>query len=189
MMKFIYFLLMTLFLCRPSTAGVTFVGLTQKVDTNSQMSLTYTAQGLESFFLISVAFEASIGQEVSGVTFNGDSLTQTAVAQIDSTVHQEIWYMPGPVTYSATLTVDITPAAEAIVTLAEFSGVSQTASIYSVGTAAGKNVSDIPLNIESKNMEPLVGFGAVVGSTQAITVTGQTCMMNILSERGTTYRS
>jgi len=155
----------------------------------TQFSMTQTVGVADTVLVVGVAMTAENEGFVDSITYDGSNLTYIIDAQMENEVRQEVWYLYDPVTYTATLQVNLTSTAKVTIGSVAFSGVSHTGQVYFSTSGMGKNVSSIPMNISTVAGSDIIGFGIAQGDAQAITVTGQTVAWNILNISEPEFRS
>lgn len=114
------------------TNTVVFESVTQ----TSSDSFSHSTSGSDRLLIVSAHWSVSSSRSVSGITYNGASLTQIGSQISNGNSQVTVWYLLNPATGSNTLTISGTLTGGQF-TAVSYSGVDQTSPIGVTNTATG----------------------------------------------------
>ncbi len=161
-----------------ATGGICITSTSHGNVTASSLSWTHTV-GDESnrLLLVGVAIRNGGNQTVSGVTWDGTSLTQVPSGAVTNgtNVRAEMWYLVAPALGAGkTITVTLSGSANVAAGAITFAGVHQTTPFDSCASATGSSTSPSVSGVTSATADVVVDVLAAQGTPTVTPGSGQT---------------
>lgn len=143
------------------------------------LNINHTCTGTDRLLVVGCSINSGASASVSGVTYNGVSMTSAGAAPIDGgNTEVSLWYLVAPATGSNTIAITITGTISGISAGGvSFTGVHQTTPVGTYASATG-NSTTATVNVTSATNEMVVDVcGCFFTSTLSVGA-GQTQRFN-----------